>query len=150
MNIALLDRNFEWAREQNIGDKKITFLLFDPIIAKEVYQDILYNIEAPSEVQLKIENNEIIYKEYYWTMPTHINSDFSVFLDYFLYDFFDVFEMKTDEYCVKYIADMQDDVRLYFQIKFIDEFKSPYFDFIVKDHPDGMYYSILIQKKEVK
>jgi len=83
-------------------------------------------------------------------MPTRIKSDFYEFLDYFLYDLFDMFEMKADKYCVKYIADMRDDVRKYFQTKFIDEFKNLYFDFTVKDHPDGMYYLISIKKKEVK
>lgn len=107
-------------------------------------------IESPSEVHLNVENNEIIYKEYYWTMPTHVKSDFYEFLDYLLYDLFDLFEMKADIYCVKYLADMRDDVKIYFQPKFINEFKNPYFDFIVKDHPDGMYYSISIKKKGVK
>lgn len=137
------------ARHQKVGEKKINFLLFDQTIAKEIYQELLDKIDSPSEVHLNVENDEIIYKEYYWTMPTHIKSDFYEFLDYFLYDLFDMFEMKADKYCVKYIADMKDDVRIYFQTKFIDEFKNPYFDFTVKDHPDGMYYSISIKKKGV-
>ncbi len=137
-------------RHQHIGEKKITYLLFDPIVVKEVYQDLLDKIEPPNEVHVNLENNEIIYNEYYSAMPIHIRSDFSLFLDRFLYDFFDMFELKTDKYYLKYIPEIKQDVRKYFQTKFIDEFKSPYFDFNIKDHPDVMYYSISIKKKGVK
>ena len=72
------------------------------MVTKETYQDLLDKIKPPSEVYLNLKHNEIIYKEYYWTMPTHIKSGFYEFLDYFLYDLFDMFDMKTDKYFLKY------------------------------------------------
>ena len=137
-------------RNQDHGELLIEINLFNAKINKEIYKEIVEEIKAPNIIKVDLDHNSIFLTFYKEIMPSRYSMDFGKYLDYFFLDFFAAFELNTDKIVFRYIQEFEERLNEYFKVQFFKEFKNPYFDFELKNHPEDLYYIIIIKKKKVK